>query len=108
MVSKKLNVKKLINSLLLVCFSIILLFCALNITKALADASKIVLNDANISFRKFMHSSVYFVLALLVCNFINTFEIKRKNLKYIWTIIFVFLYACTDEYHQTFIYRTNS
>ena len=66
-----------------------------------------MLNDANVSFRKYMHASVYFVLALLVYNFANTFDIKRKNLKYIWTILFVFLYACTDEYHQTFVYRKN-
>ena len=66
-----------------------------------------IVNEANGPFRKCMHASVYFVLALLVCNFISTFDIKRKYLKYIWTIIFVFLYACTDEYHQTFVYRKN-
>lgn len=62
-----------------------------------------VVNEANISFRKFMHSGVYFVLALLVFNFINTFDINKKYFKYLWTLIFVFLYACTDEYHQTFV-----
>lgn len=66
-----------------------------------------IVNNANVSFRKFMHSSVYFVLALLVCNFINTFNIERKYIKYYLTLIFVFLYACTDEYHQLFVKRKN-
>lgn len=66
-----------------------------------------IVNEANGPFRKCMHASVYFVLALLVFNFVNTFEIKRKYFNYIWTLIFVFLYACTDEYHQTFVYRQN-
>ena len=61
-----------------------------------------LVRKVNTPFRKCMHATVYFILALLVYNFINTFEIKNY-LKYLIPIIYVFFYACTDEYHQTFV-----
>lgn len=63
-----------------------------------------IVDRANTPFRKCMHASEYFVLALLLFNFFNTFNIK-KYYKYILTLIISFLYACTDEYHQTFVLR---
>lgn len=62
----------------------------------------IAVERANTPFRKCMHASEYFVLALLLFNFINTFNIK-KYYKYIGSLIIAFLYACTDEFHQTFV-----
>lgn len=58
---------------------------------------------ANTPFRKCMHASEYFVLALLLFNFINTFSVK-KYYKYIGSLLIAFLYACTDEFHQTFVF----
>ncbi len=53
-------------------------------------------------FRKCMHASVYFILALLVFNACYQTGIRGWKL-YIYAITFSFLYACTDEYHQTFV-----
>ena len=50
-----------------------------------------------------MHGTVYFILVLLVYNFINTFNLKREYVKYLISLIIAFLYACSDEYHQTFV-----
>lgn len=56
----------------------------------------------NKPLRKFMHSTVYFVLAILLFNCFRIFKIKpSKNASF--SIIISFLYACTDEYHQTFV-----
>ncbi len=59
---------------------------------------------ANIGFivRKLAHFSLYFVGGFLIFGFINTFNIRLKN-KIILTIIFGFLYAISDELHQTFV-----
>ena len=50
--------------------------------------------------RKVAHASEYLVFALLIINALKQSNIKKT---YIITIIICFLYACTDEYHQTFI-----
>lgn len=53
----------------------------------------------NKPLRKFMHSTVYFVLAILLFNCFRNFKIKpSKNESF--SIIISFLYACTDEYHS--------
>ena len=57
--------------------------------------------------RKSAHIFLYFVLSILVFNFI--YKVKYRNnsnslIKSILiTLIIVFLYACTDEIHQLFI-----
>lgn len=52
--------------------------------------------------RKLMHMGVYFILALLVINALRVSNVKF-NLTYLLTFIICFIYACTDEYHQTLI-----
>lgn len=58
----------------------------------------------NAPLRKVMHASVYFVLAIILMIFIN---IIQKNKKYFLTffisLLICFIFACTDEYHQTFV-----
>lgn len=66
-----------------------------------ANISRVV-DKLNMPLRKCAHATAYFVLALLL---INALTISKVNLKkaLIITIIVCFLYACTDEYHQTFV-----
>lgn len=52
--------------------------------------------------RKTAHFTIYTSLGVLLYLFINTFEIKHKN-KIIISIILAFLYACSDEIHQSFV-----
>lgn len=60
-------------------------------------------NKLNKPVRKIAHASVYFVLA----NFLNSLlcTIKKNKLKLcnIISVIICFIYACTDEFHQTFV-----
>jgi len=52
--------------------------------------------------RKFAHFSIYLLGGILICNYINTFDIKT-NKKIIISIIIGVLYAAFDEFHQYFI-----
>lgn len=61
-----------------------------------------LIEKLNKPLRKCMHTSVYFVLSILICNCLKTFKISGwKNV--IIPIGIAFLYACTDEFHQLFI-----
>lgn len=57
--------------------------------------------NANFIVRKFAHMTEYFILFLLVYRAINEKFSFIKTL--IFSLIFVFLYASSDEYHQSFI-----
>ena len=59
-------------------------------------------DNLNGPLRKLMHIGVYFILALLVINALRVSNVKL-NLTYLLTFIICFIYACTDEYHQTLI-----
>ncbi len=52
--------------------------------------------------RKLAHFSIYAMVGIWSICLVNTFEIKEKNKIFI-TEIFGFLYACSDEIHQSFI-----
>ena len=56
---------------------------------------------ANFAVRKGAHFTEYFILYVLTLNLFKTYMNKRRawNL----SLIFVFLYACSDEVHQIFI-----
>ncbi len=58
----------------------------------------------NYIFRKFMHISVFFILALLFFNSLRVSDIKNRLYRY--TFIFCYIYACSDEIHQLFTGRT--
>ena len=61
------------------------------------------LSQANLYFRKLCHFSEYFILSVLFISFFFSWA-KFKNLyNYFWSFLLSFLYACTDEFHQTFI-----
>lgn len=66
----------------------------------------IELNDyfgelATLIIRKLAHFSEYMILFLLAYNVIRYYVNGRK--KGLFVLIFVFIYACTDEIHQYFI-----
>lgn len=52
--------------------------------------------------RKIAHFSVYMLLGILVMSCACTFK-GMKLLKFDISILLVFIYACTDEFHQLFI-----
>ena len=59
-----------------------------------------IVNNLNLPLRKIMHFTEYLILSLLLLNALTQTNIKNK---YFITIIICFIYAITDEYHQTFI-----
>ena len=57
---------------------------------------------SNFIVRKAAHFIEYFILYVLVYRAINTK--KNSDIKvFIWSILIVFLYACSDELHQAFV-----
>lgn len=52
--------------------------------------------------RKCMHAGEFFILSILCIAIIKQFNVSDKK-TYLLTIILVFIYACLDEYHQTFV-----
>ena len=61
----------------------------------------------NKPIRKCAHASVYFVLSILVLNFLLALHSnleKKYVLVFFMTIFICFLFALTDEYHQSFVY----
>ena len=62
-----------------------------------------IVNVLNLPIRKLAHFSLYFILSILFMVFFMSFN--KFNLRYVIliSIIFCFIYACSDEYHQTFI-----
>ena len=62
-----------------------------------------IVNVLNLHIRKFAHFSLYFILSILFMSFFISFN--KFNLKTIIliSILLCFIYAITDEFHQTFI-----
>ncbi len=56
----------------------------------------------NVPFRKCMHASVYLILAILLISSLKTIGITNKKTIFL-TVLLCFIYACTDEFHQTFV-----
>ncbi len=52
--------------------------------------------------RKTAHFSIYTLLGLWLMNEANTFDINKKK-KWIICLLFGFLYAASDEFHQSFV-----
>ena len=56
---------------------------------------------ANFVVRKCAHFLEYMILAFLIINVVKMYFVFK--ISSVLSIIFVFLYACTDEFHQLFI-----
>lgn len=63
---------------------------------------EMIVEKLNIPFRKCMHASVFLILAILFINALKTSGLSI-NKCIILTILLCFIYACTDEFHQTFV-----
>ena len=57
----------------------------------------------NRPIRKIAHASVYFVLSLLVLSTLLSLNKYKLYINNIISLLWSFLYACSDEYHQTFV-----
>ena len=64
-----------------------------------------VSNVIDFPFRKIMHISEYIILSILVLNALYQSGIKNKK-QLILSLVICFLYASTDEFHQSFLDRT--
>jgi VanZ family protein len=53
--------------------------------------------------RKTAHFTLYFLLGLTFISFLKEFNIDSKKLL-LYTVLFVFIYACSDEIHQLFVH----
>ena len=53
--------------------------------------------------RKTAHFSIYAMLGLLTMNFVLTIENKKMYKNIMMALLFCFIYAITDEFHQRFI-----
>ena len=65
--------------------------------------SREFLERANYYFRRSAHAFVYFILSILMINFLwqlHKYSLCKCN---VISIVFFFFFACTDEYHQTFV-----
>ena len=66
------------------------------------DTKEIIIDCTEIFLRKTAHFTIYFCLGLSVISFLCEFyEITYKII--IYSVLFVFIYACSDEIHQLFI-----
>ena len=52
--------------------------------------------------RKSAHFSIYALLGLLVAMLFSQYGFKRGN-QLLFAVLWAFLYACSDEFHQTFV-----
>lgn len=65
------------------------------------DLNSIFGDLATFIIRKGAHFTEYFILYILIFRVLKMYYSKRKSL--IMGILCVFLYACSDEFHQYFI-----
>lgn len=65
------------------------------------DLDKSLGSWSNFIVRKAAHCTEYFILYMLVYNALIDDTTIRKA--YALALLVVFLYACTDEYHQSFV-----
>lgn len=61
-----------------------------------------IINIINFIIRKSAHLTEYFILAILTISLLKDYHLTNKKIMII-TLVFCFIYALTDEYHQTFI-----
>ncbi len=73
--------------------------------KNMQEPNKTILKEEILTpvVRKTAHFSIYAILGMLAINFMLTIKnIKTINMS-IYALAFCFIYAITDEFHQTFI-----
>ena len=74
--------------------------------KPLSDKNATTIaNNLNYPFRKILHMSEYFILAIL---FYRVYILYKKKQIYLLTFLSAVLYAISDEFHQLFTGRTGT
>ncbi len=58
--------------------------------------------DWDFILRKLAHISEYFILTLLLINALKQYRLSKRKI-IVFSFLLAFFYACSDEYHQTFI-----
>jgi len=66
------------------------------------DLNSILGTLSNFIVRKAAHFTEYFILYILLYRAMNTKESVDIKV-FLWSILIVFLYACSDEFHQAFV-----
>ena len=61
-----------------------------------------VIKKLNQPLRKVAHASEYLVFTIILIIALSNTRVQGKKI-YIIAILICFIYACTDEYHQTFV-----
>lgn len=61
-----------------------------------------VIEKLNYPLRKAAHASEYFIFTILILIALKNSGVKGRKV-FIIALIICFIYACTDEYHQTFV-----
>lgn len=61
-----------------------------------------VIDELNLPLRKAAHAAEYLVLTILLIIAITQGGISGKKV-WLYALLICFIYACTDEYHQTFV-----
>ncbi len=64
--------------------------------------SEYIKETISFAVRKIAHFSIYFVGGFCIYGFFSTFSLDKKQI-IIYTILFGFVYACFDEFHQSFV-----
>lgn len=65
-------------------------------------APEIIKSSLTFLVRKSAHIFLYFVLGILTANLLVSYKLKAKLVN-IYSLVFVFAYAITDEIHQLFV-----
>ena len=60
------------------------------------------IDKINLLIRKSSHAMEYLVLGFLIINLFYQMS-KNSPIHYFYSLLISFLYACTDEFHQTFV-----
>ena len=82
---------------------IIIRTCEFILGRQLNDKEKEMCVEKYVVYvRKTAHFTLYFLLGLFYISLLKEFNLNDKKLL-IYTIIFVFIYACSDECHQLFV-----
>jgi len=71
-------------------------------TKEAEPVSKEHMKDLTFIIRKLAHTMEYAVLGISLCYFFYQMIQKRWHL-FLFTLVTGFLYACSDEWHQSFV-----
>ena len=79
-----------------------------NVTHVNDDTRKLhqteeYIEKANTFFRKLAHVTCYLILTILIFNVLKRLTKKKLIFYNICSFIIAFIYACTDEIHQTFV-----